>query len=112
MPKFVHLRTKGNRGGVTIAYSVDEEAKVVYYALARCNPSDNFCRRIGRVKAAGRLLSPKWVKEFKFNEWKEVHEHFLTYRPDNIQVVPDLKDRSFGKSAAHDPWDGYGMCGV
>lgn len=119
MPKFVHLRNLDkNRGGITIAYSVDEDTKVVYYAIARCNPKDNFCRRTGRVKAAGRLLSPKHVREFKYNDWKEVHAHFLTYKPGEIKVLADLKDRPYGRSAVSTQYTEddinsmIGVCGI
>lgn len=62
MTKFIHLRSKdryGNphtRGGVTVAY-VPQGEHEVRFAIARCNSTDNYCRRKGRVKAAGRLNS-------------------------------------------------------
>jgi hypothetical protein len=45
------------RGGVTVAYLVED--KTVKYAFALCRLTDNFCRRTGRQIAKGRLLSPK-----------------------------------------------------
>lgn len=98
MPKFMHLRSTQGRGGVTIAFNMDTVTQTAFYAIARCNPKDNFCRRTGRVKAGGRLLSPKWVKDYKYVDYKDLKQHFLTYHPDHV-VVPEVKDRSYGRSA-------------
>lgn len=48
-----------NRGGATFAYreEVVNGVSQVLVATARCHQNDNFCRAIGRVKAAGRLNS-------------------------------------------------------
>ena len=66
--KFIHLRRTETakdgseriscRGGLTIAY-VPNDAEGTSYkvASARCHWRDNFNRKIGRIKAAGRLLS-------------------------------------------------------
>lgn len=76
--KFMHLRAHGAAemqeingeevyvepvlatGGCTIAYKVepmDGDKQAVRYAFAKCHEFDNFNKRTGRIKAAGRLQS-------------------------------------------------------
>lgn len=58
---FVHLRYYNdagqptNTGGITIAYQ--DEGEKLRVAFSRCHWNDNFCRRIGRNIATGRLAS-------------------------------------------------------
>jgi len=71
-PFFMHYRhllpkdgkmVLDNRGGVTIAYELEDAPgghTTVWYAFAECNELDNFCRKIGRDKAAGRLRSDRY----------------------------------------------------
>lgn len=67
--KFIHCRyhnTDGTvkpHGGLTIAYVVDAKFAVVGYAAARCNTKDMYNKQVGRMKAAGRLLSDKWYQD-------------------------------------------------
>lgn len=64
--KFIHLREvdiyRGgaidNRGGATVAYT--EQGTAFEFAVARCSWQDNFNKRLGRTKAAGRLTSPRY----------------------------------------------------
>jgi len=64
MVKFLHLRHPDengkpqNRGGMTVAY--EEIFSIIYYAVAFCSEKENFNYSTGRVKAAGRLNSPKY----------------------------------------------------
>lgn len=61
--KFKHFRqytTDGkisNLGGRTLAAVIDDRGCVVRYATAACHPSDNFNKRMGRIKSEGRLKS-------------------------------------------------------
>ena len=61
------VRTDNNqiatKGGKTIAIEVDENDTVLAYAEAKCHIKDNFCKRTGRVKAEGRLKSPRFRHE-------------------------------------------------
>lgn len=51
------------KSGETVAYIHDKADNTVYYTLAHCNSKDNFCRKIGRNVAGGRLCKAgKWVK--------------------------------------------------
>ncbi len=50
---------KHPRGGMTTAMEVNEQGQVVAFAHAMCHEKDNFCKHTGRMKAAGRLKSPK-----------------------------------------------------
>ena len=67
--KFVHCRNKKNdgsvmpNGGLTIAYVLNGAFKVVGFAAARCNPKDHYNKHIGRMKAAGRLLSSEYYTD-------------------------------------------------
>ena len=63
--KFVHLRYHDqdgkvlSHGGATIAYEQENNdvGIVVYYATARCNIKDLFCKKTARAKAGGKLRS-------------------------------------------------------
>lgn len=59
---FYHVRNVKNltKGGATFAIEVDEADVVNAFAKAKCSIGDNFCRRLGRVKAEGRLNSSKY----------------------------------------------------
>lgn len=64
---FIHLRARtqqgiSNTGGSTVAYRETADGGIEY-AEAWCNPSDNFCREQGRVKSAGRLNSPRYMRK-------------------------------------------------
>lgn len=59
--KLRHLRIRdangvvSNRGGATVAAIVDENGKVLRFAVAFCHSKDNFNRLVGKVKATNRL---------------------------------------------------------
>ncbi len=61
--KYVHCRNKAKdgsvtpHGGLTIAYVLNDAFKVVGFASAKCHTKDNYNKHVGRMKAAGRLLS-------------------------------------------------------
>lgn len=61
--KFIHCRnlnkdlTTKPMGGMTIAYVLNDKFKVVGYATARCHTHDHYVKKLGRVKASGRLNS-------------------------------------------------------
>lgn len=64
MCKFAHIRPRVDGvippcGGVTVAYE-DIGNGVYLYTLAKCAPHDNFQKRLGRVKAKGRMNSEKY----------------------------------------------------
>lgn len=67
--KFIHCRYLNNdgsiapNGGLTIAYVVNENFKVVGFAAAKCNKLDAYKKQLGRQKAAGRLLSDAHYEE-------------------------------------------------
>lgn len=67
--KFVHCRNVDKEGkimahgGMTIAYLLDADFKVVGYAGAKCHEKDNYNKHIGRAKAAGRLRSSKYYEQ-------------------------------------------------
>lgn len=81
--KFFHLRSKTSNRGTTIAYYIEVEAKRVYYRVARCNPKDNFCYRIGRDISSGRLKKHGPTGDFVFTNYVDIKRHFVTkYHPD------------------------------
>lgn len=61
--KYVHCRNIDNdgkilgKGGLTAAYILDKDNKVVGYACAKCHENDNYNKYLGRAKATGRLRS-------------------------------------------------------
>ena len=61
--KYLHIRNWDqdtdeilNTGGITVAYTY-VGAKDIAIQIARCHEDDNFCYRIGRQIAAGRLTN-------------------------------------------------------
>lgn len=65
MIKFIHIRAVDENGdllttgGCTVAYTATP--KDIMYQLALCHSDlDNFCYRVGRAIASGRLKSKKW----------------------------------------------------
>lgn len=67
--KFIHCRSVNKdgtikpTGGLTIAYNLNNEFKVVGYAAAKCHEKDLYNKQIGRMKSAGRLLSEKYYQD-------------------------------------------------
>lgn len=56
--RFAHIRPSGlnaRDGGYTIAFMHAPEHGYVSYAIARCNPKDNFNKAVGRAIAEHRL---------------------------------------------------------
>ena len=66
--KFIHCRYKNAdgsvmpTGGLTIAYNLNNEYKVVGWAAAKCHIKDHYNKHVGRAKAEGRLLSAKYFE--------------------------------------------------
>lgn len=54
-----HRRTPSNNGGMTVAWRADVNSNVLVYSVARCSTKDNFCKKIGRDIASGRLTAHK-----------------------------------------------------
>jgi hypothetical protein len=57
-----HKDAPVTKGGTTVAYKLDGD--VVFYAFASCHPTDNYNFTSGRNKAAGRIHSARFVKQF------------------------------------------------
>lgn len=77
--KFVHFRNYDpflnaidNMGGSTVAYIETPEG--FEYAVAQCSDQDNFNKRLGRSKAAGRLNSPVRRRVFPGNDRKKFYD--------------------------------------
>lgn len=76
--KLRHIRAKdkdGNilsKGGATISAIVDDNDVVVSMAVALCHSRDNFNRRVGKVKANGRMTP---LNEGVGSVWSDVIEH-------------------------------------
>ena len=82
--KYIHLRryfpatingetgelkdaTLNSKGGKTIAFVVDDDYQVLGYASASCHANDVYNKKVGRVKATGRLKSQNYFKGCKAN---------------------------------------------
>ena len=73
--KYIHCRHSkagvvSPHGGLTIAYVLNDNFKVVGWAAAKCNSKDVYNKFIGRTKAAGRLLSDSY-----YQDCPELDEH-------------------------------------
>lgn len=74
MTKYFHKRNKNeagqilSRGGCTTAYILDDSKIVVGYAQAHCHKHDNFNKQQGRIKAEGRLKSPRYFHQVAMPE--------------------------------------------
>lgn len=67
---FLHRRPMvdgriSNSGGFTVAFEEVDEG--IRYAVAYCHPNDNFNKKTGRIKAEGRLNSPRYVDQVDMN---------------------------------------------
>lgn len=88
MPKFAHIRYKEKdgtiacRGGITVAYEQIEDS-TFKYAVAICHEHDNYNKRIGRAKAAGRLNSKHYCEEFKTTNPQDLIQYILGLIPSN-----------------------------
>ena len=96
---FKHVRGKNpdgtisNMGGMTLAYTF-LQGGYVKFAAAVCHQNDNFEKRIGRVKSAGRLRSANYAVFRKF-ESRDDHNKFL--RAFNYGYIKELRE-TFGFS--------------
>ena len=72
--------TPSGRGGLTVAYEQTDTDAIVY-AYAKCHERDNFNKSQGRVKAAGRLCSPK--HRYFFQGTREEFKNFFYNTPIN-----------------------------
>lgn len=92
MIKIAHIRlrkidnTINSNGGVTVAYERLSDG-IYKYALAFCHPHDNFSKKLGRMKAIGRLNSKRFL-------------HMDTARSDANLIANIISDLSM-------PWGDY-----
>lgn len=67
--KFIHCRNIDKqgvvspKGGLTVAYCLNNQFKVVGWAAAKCNNKDTYNKHVGRMKAAGRMLSAQYYQD-------------------------------------------------
>lgn len=67
--EFAHVRMRNpdgnvtNHRGSTFAFKEVGDGQIVY-AAAHCGPNDNFNKKLGRAKAAGRLNSDRYKSTF------------------------------------------------
>lgn len=78
--KYFHFRPRNGLnqvlpGGFTVAYRFNDAYGHYEYAMSRCSPEDNFCRKIGRVKAEGRLRSPRYLKHAPATSRDEFYDY-------------------------------------
>lgn len=92
--RFLHLRSELGRGAVTIAYRVQD--KEVHYVIAKCNPQDNFCRRIGREICLGRMATAVQrkhedrIKKMNFVGLEDTKKQLIEkYHPDRVGVIDE-----------------------
>lgn len=96
---FIHLRnrsesTVSNCGGATIAYRETDDGKIEF-AIARCMPNENFSRKEGRVRSAGRINSPRLRKvtgpmteqEFRSKIYAVVDDEHSAYGSNHVRFT-------------------------
>ena len=87
---FKHVRYKNpdgtisNMGGMTLAYTF-LQGGYVKFAVAVCHPKDNFEKRIGRVKSAGRLRSTKHSLVGRFESRDDLDEFLRSYTAEALE---------------------------
>lgn len=73
--RFAHIRDKQQpRGGVCYAVEVNAADEVIAFAVAVCHPRDNYCRRIGRAIALGRLAINESRTETPHVKWEYAYK--------------------------------------
>lgn len=94
MPKFAHLRRHRNddnsiecRGGITLAYEAAEQGGYKY-ALAICHEHDNYNKKVGRAKSAGRLNSTSHVQWCAATTAADLIQHVLGHIPSRWMKKP------------------------
>lgn len=115
---FRHVRVvKGDNklcatGGFTIAAEFVGKDQIAAYAVAWCHNKDNYNKRVGRMKAGGRLKSPRFRVEFDVpKSLDEVIINALTRRFEAMgaQVIPkaltlsEAKDLLAAPDTQHQP---------
>lgn len=75
------------KGGVTVAWTYDDTNRRLTYNASICSMKDNFCRRIGRAIASGRLVSDRDTKVVPYKDisgedrspsYKEVNQYLAS----------------------------------
>ena len=98
-PYFIHIRNHTYRqefgdwfpdgyaptGGATIAVVYNPDLEVHIYAVALCNPKDNYNKKIGRKIAEGRLRTHPFVLEF-CETMSQAEEELRMLYPDALCV--------------------------
>ena len=89
--KYIHVRKIDNNGvilpngGLTIAYVLNDQFKVVGYAAARCHSKDHYNKQIGRAKASGRLRSGQYFQHVnEMNEKEFIEKTIKGYNKSNL----------------------------
>lgn len=96
--KYLHLRaidpnapvvTVLPKGGMTVAYVVDDNKMVSGFAMAKCHYNDTYNKYYGRVKSTGRLKSPSYFTETHMEEQKFIAEMHKFWKNEQ-DMFPDL----------------------
>lgn len=110
--KLRHLRIRdangvvSNRGGATVAGIVDENGKLLRFAVAYCHNKDNFNRLVGKVKATNRLSgNGAFTDNLEWDEvlsrvqedLNEVHAQHLEDQREKIQRKIAVLERKLKK---------------
>jgi len=84
-----------NMGGVTVAFKYYPETNnnnaFISWAASFCSPIDNFNKRLGRVKAEGRLQSPKHMHHFSIPEDATV-EYVMNEIKEQVYKTREARD--------------------
>lgn len=93
---YFHLRpVQGEQiypcGGITVAFEYDAELKLIFWSYSMCSMQDNFEKKLGRIKAKGRLSSYNWLQSFQITQETTVHKVIQTIK-EKLFDLPKIKD--------------------
>lgn len=96
--KYLHLRaidpnapviTTLPKGGMTVAYIIDDNKMVLGFAMAKCHKNDTYNKYLGRVKSTGRLKSSAYFTETHTEE-QEFIQKMHDFWKEEQDMVPDF----------------------
>jgi hypothetical protein len=90
--KFIHYIPTSRKGGVTIAYELQEnnQGKKLVFAVAQVSKKDNYCKKIGRDVSLDRFIKGETLSLVVKGNKKALQyriETYLSYIAANINYL-------------------------
>ena len=92
---FFHIRKYNawgepkNNAGTTIAAKIDAGLNGILYTKARCSKRDNFCKKIGREIAAGRLNCNKGLNFYQGTDFRAFKTFLFGEKHESVESQED-----------------------